>query len=455
MFIKKILWATGFLGLVFVCGLRAGNGRPFSDELVQGPTQWEMKLRVLEGVKEGIGEPAKAVTASYLRYTATVGLFSNGELSEEQEQIRKIFNLKEVRLLTEADLAGTSGTAGRTSHTFRLDGHEYIVKVTTERNARWQPFGIEVIENTEKGETSLLDTGFGLPNKFNRPIVFGFENTQGRPFFVSLQAVELKASSVESDTEAVEKKRRLSEFEKGAVPVKEGIPAPKLIKRVDPVYPGEARKNNIQGVVILEAKIDEAGRVSDVIVLKSVPELDRSAVDGVRQWIYEPLMVEGKAVKAVLTVTVKFALDGDKAKEVVGGVTGGVEGGVQGGVEGGVAGGVGSEEWERKMKEFEAGAVPCKDEINPPKLIKLVEPVYPEEARKQGIEGIVILSAKAAENGNVIATMVLRSIPALDRAAMDAVRQWVYEPLLIEGKPRKVIFTVTVRFALNKEKKQP
>ena len=51
--------------------------------------------------------------------------------------------------------------------------------------------------------------------------------------------------------------------------------------------------------------------------------------------------------------------------------------------------------------------------------------------------------------------MVLRSIPALDRAAMDAVRQWVYEPLLIEGKPRKVIFTVTVRFALNKEKKQP
>jgi TonB family protein len=449
MICKKILCVAGLLTAAFVCRLAAGDGKPLSDELIQGPTQWEMKLRVLEGVKEGIGEPAKAVTASYLRYTATVGLFSNGELSEEQEQIRKIFNLKEVRLLTEADLVRAAGKTGRTSHTFRLDGHEYIVRVTTERNTRWQPFGIEVIENTEKGETSLLDTGFGFPNKFNRPIVFGFENTQGRPFFVSVHAVELKASSVESNTETVDLKRRLTEFEKGAVPVKEGVPVPKLIKRVDPVYPEEARKNKIQGIVILEAKIDEAGRVFDVIVLKSVPELDRSAVDGVRQWMYEPLLVGGKAVKAVFTVTVKFALDGEKAK---GGV-GGVKGVVKEGVEDGVAGGVGSEEWEKRLKAFEAGAVPCKDEINPPKLIKLVNPVYPEKARKQGLEGIVILSAKTDENGKVIDTMVLRSIPGLDQAAMDALKQWVYEPLLIDGKPRKVIFTVTVRFTLNKEKK--
>ena len=43
---------------------------------------------------------------------------------------------------------------------------------------------------------------------------------------------------------------------------------------------------------------------------------------------------------------------------------------------------------------------------------------------------------------------ILRSIPLLDQAAIDAVRQWVYEPMIINGRPRGVIFTVTVRFTL-------
>ena len=43
---------------------------------------------------------------------------------------------------------------------------------------------------------------------------------------------------------------------------------------------------------------------------------------------------------------------------------------------------------------------------------------------------------------------VLKSVPELDQAAMDAVRQWVYEPMMVEGKPRGVVFTVTVRFTL-------
>lgn len=437
---KRILLAAAFLSAVLVCGLRAGDGESYFDSLMQGPTQWEMKLRVMEGLREGAGDPARAVTASYAGSMTTIGYLSDTDLSGEQEQIRKTFNLKEVRLLTEADLVWAEGKAGKTSHTFRLDGWEYVVKVTTGGETRWQPFGIEVFEKTEKGETSLLDTGFALPKKTNKPIVFGFENGQGRPFFVCLYAVSLKAGQTGSNAEAVEKKKRLVEFEKGATPVREGVPAPKSIKSVTPVYPEEARKNGIQGVVILEAKADESGRVIDIMVLKSVPELDQAALDAVRQWVYEPLVIEGKAKKVVFTVTVKFALDKDKAK--------GVGGGVEGGVEGGVAGGVSKEEMERKLKEFEKGAVPCKDDIQPPKLIKAVDPVYPEEARKQGIEGIVILSAKTDEDGKVIDAMVLRSVPGLDEAAIAAVKQWVYEPLILEGKAVKALFTVTVRFSL-------
>jgi TonB family protein len=87
-------------------------------------------------------------------------------------------------------------------------------------------------------------------------------------------------------------------------------------------------------------------------------------------------------------------------------------------------------------------------EIKQPKLIKRVEPVYPEEARQAQVQGIVILEATTDIYGRVASIKVLRSIPPLDQAAIDAVRQWVYEPMIINGEPRGVIFTVTVTFEL-------
>jgi periplasmic protein TonB len=104
----------------------------------------------------------------------------------------------------------------------------------------------------------------------------------------------------------------------------------------------------------------------------------------------------------------------------------------------------------KRQEEFEKDAVPCTGDIQPPKLIKVVDPVYPDEAHKKGIEGIVILEAKIAEDGKVIDAMVLRSVPGLDEAALAALKQWVYEPMKLKGKPVKAIFTVTVRFTLEK-----
>jgi len=87
-------------------------------------------------------------------------------------------------------------------------------------------------------------------------------------------------------------------------------------------------------------------------------------------------------------------------------------------------------------------------DVKPPKLLKQVDPVYPEIARQARVEGIVIIEATTDIYGRVQGYKVLRSIPLLDQAAIDAVRQWVYEPMIINGRPRGVIFTVTVRFTL-------
>jgi protein TonB len=99
------------------------------------------------------------------------------------------------------------------------------------------------------------------------------------------------------------------------------------------------------------------------------------------------------------------------------------------------------------------GAVEAGGDVAPPKLIKKVAPVYPEDARKEGVEGVVILRVRTDEYGEVQQVKVLKSAPQLDDAAISAVRQWVYEPYVSKGKPTPIVFTVTVKFALDKEKK--
>ena len=88
-------------------------------------------------------------------------------------------------------------------------------------------------------------------------------------------------------------------------------------------------------------------------------------------------------------------------------------------------------------------------EVKQPQLIKKVEPPYPEIARKARIQGIVILEAVITKTGSVEEVKVLRALhPILDQAAVNAVKQWKYQPATLNGRPVKVYFTVTVNFTL-------
>ena len=74
---------------------------------------------------------------------------------------------------------------------------------------------------------------------------------------------------------------------------------------------------------------------------------------------------------------------------------------------------------------------------------------FPEEARKAGLSGIVILEATIDIYGRVIKIKILRGEhDLLNEAAVEALKQWVYEPFLLDGKPMPVKFTVTVQFNL-------
>jgi len=87
-------------------------------------------------------------------------------------------------------------------------------------------------------------------------------------------------------------------------------------------------------------------------------------------------------------------------------------------------------------------------DIKEPRKIKDVRPVYPDDALAARIQGVVILEAVIAPSGSVSDARVLRSVPGLDQAAVDAVRQWEFTPTLLNGVPVAVIMTVTVNFTL-------
>jgi TonB family protein len=84
------------------------------------------------------------------------------------------------------------------------------------------------------------------------------------------------------------------------------IGVPTKIKDVRPEYPADARAAGVQGVVILEAVIDETGAVSSARVLRSIPMLDQAALDAVRQWQFTPTLLNGVPVSVMMTVTINF-----------------------------------------------------------------------------------------------------------------------------------------------------
>jgi len=126
------------------------------------------------------------------------------------------------------------------------------------------------------------------------------------------------------------------------------------------------------------------------------------------------------------------------------GVAGGVERGVPGGVVGGVVGGLPDASAPPPQQAFRVGG-----QIKEPSKVKDVKPVYPDIAKQARVQGVVILECTISPQGKVSEVKLLRGIPLLNEAAMEAVKQWVYTPTLLNGVPVPVIMTVTVNFKLS------
>jgi protein TonB len=131
------------------------------------------------------------------------------------------------------------------------------------------------------------------------------------------------------------------------------------------------------------------------------------------------------------------------------GVPGGVEGGVPGGVIGGVVGGLPEAPPLPPPPPSRRDPVRVGGNIREPRLLTRVEPVYPPLAVSAHLQGVVILEAIVDRGGFVEEVRILRSASGLlDRAAIDAVKQWQYSPLVLNGIPERFVLTVVLSFTL-------
>ena len=83
----------------------------------------------------------------------------------------------------------------------------------------------------------------------------------------------------------------------------------KLLNRVDPVYPALAQQARIQGIVKLNVVISKEGAVRNVSVISGHPLLIPPALDAVKQWTYQPTLLNGSPVDVTTEITVPFNLD--------------------------------------------------------------------------------------------------------------------------------------------------
>lgn len=194
----------------------------------------------------------------------------------------------------------------------------------------------------------------------------------------------------------------------GRLTIAQEVAEGSLVRKVEPVYPQMAQIAHIQGDVVLRAYISKEGLIDDLRAVSGHPILIQSALDAVRQWKYKPYMLNGEPVAVQTTVTVQFRMP------------------------------TGTQAVPQKIRISSGVAADNR--------ISGKEPVYPLEAKRQHIQGDVVLRAQTDEKGNVVSLQSMSGDPILAEAALAAIKTWKYKPWKLNGEPVPVEFLVTIKF---------
>jgi TonB family protein len=344
------------------------------------------------------GKPG-VTTSFYLKSMVQRNLQVTFSPEALQAELQKTFNAPKVSLLAEGDLEWRSGGEPSVMQIVQIRGRDYALILTPLPRPGAVNFKVGVVEENSRNDIKsiLLDTEIVLPDR--EVAMLGFRDAQENSYFIAFY-VQGRTDRVSQDVLQIT-----------------GAQKPKKIKEIKPVYPDEALKKQVQGVVKLNVETDASGRVRLAEVLSGDPQLNNAAIKAVSQWVYEPYLVDGKAKPVAFTVTITFTLANDP---------------------------------ETKNED---NALTRLQGAQKPQPIKKVEAVYPAAALAKKLSGIVKLEAVIDENGQVTNIRMLSSPDQLlTDAAVSALQQWAYKPYIVDGKAKAVLSTWTFTFISLKDK---
>lgn len=210
-----------------------------------------------------------------------------------------------------------------------------------------------------------------------------------------------------------------------------------LIKSPQPVYPPAAETQELQGEVWIKLLISETGEVENTEIVSGNPILAEAAADAMKKWKFEPFIKNGHAVKVSTKLPFDFAMKNkvfDTPTKPAAQSSDSTGGG--------------------------GASTPVSDGSNPPRMLRVsqgvmegllvhrVEPVYPLEARRNRIQGDVILVAWIGKDGRLHKVKAVSGPKELIEPSIGAVEQWRYRPYLLQGEPVEVETTIKIRFQM-------
>lgn len=293
MNLKSITYAVIFLILmvVFLWGTAAPAAAEEKGDIL-------VHLRLYEGSRGNEMPTSSVVSSYYLKPLFVSNMVSELDIKEEKKELKRIFNLSDIKLMTRTQLGWKYGEPEKRFKMMVLNGHEFQVQLTM--IGKKNDFKVEVIDKGKKEQEPLLQTVVILPEK--KSTVFGFEDSLRKPFFICLQREENQTVIGKEPVWRLPPDKPL-----------------KMIKRISPKYPEIALKKKIQGEVILDATMDREGKAIDIKVVNGPEELYHAAVDAVKQWRWKPVKIDGKVEPVKFTVVVNFDLPKkDDAEEKTG-----------------------------------------------------------------------------------------------------------------------------------------
>lgn len=193
-----------------------------------------------------------------------------------------------------------------------------------------------------------------------------------------------------------------------------GVMAGNIVTKPSPAYPEGGCAAHAFGAVAMKVIIARDGHVKSVEAVSGHPLLREPYVEAVRRYRYHPYLLNGKPVEVQTTVVLNPSINCDAAKAL--GETQPLR------VSGGIIAG---------------------------NILTKVQPSFPEEARQKHINGTVVVYVVIGKDGYIKTAQAISGPELLRKPYVDAVRQWVYKPYLLNGNPVEVATTITINIQLN------